>query len=269
MNQEKIRIQKVLARAGVASRRHCEELIDEGRIQVNGKTVKKQGTKVDPENDEILLDGNSVDLSFESYTIMLNKPAGYLSAMDDARGKRCVSELVPFDKYPNLFHVGRLDFDTTGLLIFTTDGELGQKILHPKAETTKTYLVAVKEQPSDTRLQILRDGVELNDGLTSPAEVRVLKDREREKAITAFDFASPGASGIAEGHSPQELACACILEVKIHEGKNRQIRRMFSTIAHPVMALHRTAIAGLKLDKLERGKFRELDEEEIDKLIGE
>ncbi|MCF0104238.1 MAG: rRNA pseudouridine synthase [Eggerthellaceae bacterium] len=266
---EKIRIQKFLARAGVASRRHCEELIDEGRILVNGTTVKKQGTKIDPKYDEILLDGKPVRLSFEKYTIMLNKPAGYLSAMNDERGKRCVSELVPFDKYPNLFHVGRLDFDSTGLLIFTTDGELAQNILHPKAGISKTYLAATKEQPSNTRLQILRKGIKLKDGITSPAEIKVLKGKKRETAVSAFAFRRPGASGLAEGSSVDELESSCILEVKMHEGRNRQIRRMFSAIAYPVLALHRVTIGSLKLGELERGNFRKLAETEIKKLIGE
>ena len=138
-----VRLQKFLARAGVASRRASEKLIEAGRISVNGQVVTELGTKVDPEADEVRLDGAPVRKAAEAVTLMLNKPAGYLTSMKDPQGRPCVAQLVPLDEFPALYPLGRLDYDTTGLLLFSTDGELGNAVLHPSHHVDKTYRALV------------------------------------------------------------------------------------------------------------------------------
>ena len=171
---EPVRLQKFLARAGVASRRASEELIASGRVSVNGEVVREMGTKIDPACAVVELDGARVTLPEEQVVLMLNKPAGYLSAMSDAHDGRCVSELVPTNRFAGLFPVGRLDKDTTGLLLFTNDGELGNALIHPRHHVPKTYRALVSGQVGERALETLRSGVVLEDGPTQPAEVELL-----------------------------------------------------------------------------------------------
>ncbi|MFA5802680.1 MAG: pseudouridine synthase [Thermoleophilia bacterium] len=224
------RLQKYLARAGIASRRKCEELILAGRVKVNGATVTEHGARVFP-GDEVVLDGEPVlPESLEYY--LLNKPAGVVSAVSDERYETVVS-LVPANA--RLFPVGRLDMDTTGLLLLTNDGPLANGLMHPRFEVDKVYRVEVRGEVSPAVLRRLRGGVELEDGVTSPADVQV-------------------AGSNRNGD---------ILKITIHEGRKRQVRRMMQVTGNHVMKLHREKYAILTDDGLEPGDFRSLTEEEV------
>lgn len=235
---EPMRLQKYLARAGVASRRASERLIEEGRVSVNGQAVCELGVKVVPGADAVVLDGAPVVLESEHVVLMLNKPAGCLTTMRDDRGRACVAELVPTDRYPGLFAVGRLDFDTTGLLLFTTDGELGHALLHPSHHVDKVYEAVVHGVPDDAALDRLRAGVVLDDGPTQPAGVRMLSARGRRAR----------------------------LEITIHEGRKRQVKRMCEAVGHPVERLSRVAFGPLSLDDLREGAWRTLSPDEVASL---
>lgn len=230
-----VRLQKFLARAGVASRRASEKLIEAGRISVNGQVVTELGTKVDPEADEVRLDGAPVRKAAEAVTLMLNKPAGYLTSMKDPQGRPCVAQLVPLDEFPALYPLGRLDYDTTGLLLFSTDGELGNAVLHPSHHVDKTYRALVKGKPSEAALDRLRSGVVLDDGPTQPAEVRLAGCKGKNAYV----------------------------EIIIHEGRKRQVKRMCEAIGHPVLQLHRASFGPLELGDLPEGKYRVLSEQEV------
>lgn len=236
---EPVRLQKYLARCGAASRRGSEALITAGRVSVNGSVVTELGTKVVPGVDEVMLDGMPVVSSDETVVLMLNKPAGYLSAMSDSHGGSCVSELVPIDEYPGLFPVGRLDKGTTGLLLFTNDGELGNALIHPRHHVPKTYRAWVKGAVGPKALAALREGIMLDDGITQPAEVEVL-ERNNDRTL---------------------------LELTIYEGRNRQIRRMGAAVNHPVERLERIALGPVKLGSLKCGAWRLLDDEEHRALL--
>lgn len=226
-----------MARAGIASRRASEELIESGRVTVNGK-VAKLGEKADLARDEVAFDGELVSVPDKHVVIALNKPVGYVSAMKDGRSRKCASELLPMDAHPSLFHVGRLDADTSGLLLFTTDGELGNRLAHPSHEVMKTYVARVKGCVSEDDIKRLEEGVMLKDGMTSPAQARLL---------------SAGR--------------ASVVELKIHEGRNRQVRRMMEALGHPVISLQRVAIGNLTLDGIPEGAWRELTDEDIQLLL--
>ena len=236
--QESMRLQKFLARGGVASRRASEKLILTGRVLVNGQVVTELGTKVNPHEDEVFVDGKKVAVKRDDVVLMLYKPAGYLTSMKDDRGRPCVAQLVPVDAYPGLFPVGRLDFDTTGLLLFTTDGELGNALLHPSFHVDKQYHALVQGHPSKEALATLRKGVRLEDGITAPARVSVLK---QQKTST-------------------------LLSLTIHEGKKRQVKRMCEAVGHPVIRLHRAQFGPLCLEGLAEGSYRLLSDEEVAKL---
>lgn len=253
-----MRLQKYLARAGVASRRACERLIAEGHVSVNGTIVIEMGTKVGP-GDEVRVDGALIDPLEDQITFILHKPAGFVTTMDDPQGRPCVAELVPRDEHPALFPVGRLDADTTGLLLFTTDGELGNALLHPSHHVDKTYYALVEGVPTEDELERLRTGIELDDGMTSPAVVELLVGNARKDAERAIGE-GPDASGQRSRNVyAGEASC---LSVTIHEGRKRQVRRMFEAIGHPVIALHRATFGPLDLGGLPRGEYRELTEHE-------
>ncbi|MDD4152600.1 MAG: pseudouridine synthase [bacterium] len=224
----------MLARAGIASRRGSEELIRAGRVTVNGH-IGLIGDRADPETDEICLDGQPVAPLLKFIYLALNKPCGYLSTRHDPQGRRTLMDLVPFK---NVYPVGRLDKDTSGLILLTNDGEFAYLMAHPSHEVDKTYLARVEGKPAMTDLQRLRKGIILDDGITSPARVRIIQ-------------AGPNAA---------------LVEIVIHEGRKRQVRRMFEAVGHPVLELCRIAINGLKLGNLEPGKYRELAPSEIMEL---
>ena len=243
-------------------------------MTINGKVADKLGTKVDPETDEVRVDGGVVALQDSTVTLMLNKPAGYVTTMADPQGRLCVASLVPVDEYPSLFPVGRLDRDTSGLLLFSTDGELGNALLHPSKHVDKTYLALVEGTPGDAALRLLRDGLPLEDGMTCPAKVEVLEGEARTVALAeigAVDEA--GASGVAARHAGASSraaleADATVLSITIHEGRNRQVRRMCAAVGHPVIALHRRSFGLLALGGLPKGSWRLLTDAELTLLTG-
>lgn len=231
------RLQKFLARAGVASRRACEELIRAGRVQVNGKTVTKLGTRIDPQRDRVDVDGRKVEPPASLVTIMLNKPAGYVTTCSDEHGRPTVLDLVPENLGP-LHPVGRLDMDTEGLLLLTNDGELTYRLTHPKFKVEKEYVAEVEGVPSESALRRLREGVEIDGDRTAPAQVKLEKVSRR----------------------------AAVLRLRIHEGRKRQVKRMLSAVGHPVRRLRRVQIGPIKLGALPLGDTRPLSREEVDSL---
>ena len=267
-----MRLQKFLARAGVASRRAAEELITQGRVTINGEIASKLGTKVNAETDVVRVDDREVQIADTSVTLMLNKPAGYVTTMSDPQGRPCVAALVPVDAYPSLFPLGRLDRDTSGLLLFSTDGELGNALLHPSRHVDKTYLALVEGAVSDTALNLLRKGLPLEDGMTAPAKVTVLTGEAREEALAEMGaVGEAGASGVSARHSGASSRTvlehsATLLSITIHEGRNRQVRRMGAAVGNPVIALHRRSFGPLTLDALPKGSWRFLTESEVSAL---
>ena len=261
-----MRLQKFLARAGVASRRGSENLMTAGRVTVNGHVVTELGSKVDPRVDEVAVDGRAVRLADGPVTLMLHKPAGYVTTMSDPQGRPTVADLVPTDRHPGLFPVGRLDADTTGLLLFSTDGELGNGLLHPKRHVTKRYLACVEGRPAERELARLRRGIDLDDGPTRPADVRLLEGAAARRAERLLDM--PPA---APPRSSREYAAVCegraaarsIVRVALCEGRKRQVKRMLAAVGHPVVALHRDSFGPLGLGGLPRGEWRELSAEEV------
>jgi pseudouridine synthase len=229
------RLQKVLAAAGVASRRKCEELIAAGRVRVNGEVVTAMGIKVSPQ-DRIEVDGIPVKRDEAMVYYILNKPAGYITTVRDTHGRPTVMSLVPATT--RVFPVGRLDMDTQGLLLLTNDGELANALLHPSAQVDKVYRVTVAGQVREQAIAMLEKGVQLEEGRTAPAKVRVL--------------------GYRDGRTR--------LELTIHEGRKRQVKRMFQAVGHRVLKLERIKFAFLTLSGLERGKYRTLTDEEVQGL---
>lgn len=265
-----MRLQKFLARAGVASRRHAEELIVAGRVMVNGQPAEL-GCSVDPGSDEIRVDGGApVRLAEGDVTIMLHKPAGYVTTMDDPQGRATVADLVPADRFPGLFPVGRLDRDTTGLLLFTTDGELGNALLHPRRHVEKRYLALVEGTPDAKALERLRRGVALSDGMTLPARAELLRGGDAQKAARAIGTGK-GAGGINASHTGKrnravrEKTGSYVL-VGLREGRKREVRRMLEAVGYPVIALHRSSFGPLELGDLPRGSWRELADVEVGEL---
>jgi 23S rRNA pseudouridine2605 synthase len=231
------RLQKLLARAGLGSRRSCEELIRDGRVTVAGRTVCKLGAKASP-TDEIRVDGEPIDIPQDRLYLVLNKPPGYVTTCDDPQGRPTVMDLVPAQLRSRVFPVGRLDQETTGLLLLTDDGELTQRLLHPGHHVAKEYVADVEGTPGESKLRRLRSGMELSDGQTQPAEVILV------------------ATGGGESR----------LRIIITEGRNRQIRRMCEAIGHPVRRLKRVAMGPLHLGELSLGELRELREPQVNSL---
>lgn len=236
-SDEGIRLQKVLAAAGVGSRRACEEMIDEGRVEVDGRIVLEQGLRVDPISSVIKVDGMRIPTAPGHVVLALNKPRGVHSTMTDDRGRPCVGDYLRGRK-ERLFHVGRLDADTEGLLLFTNDGELAQRLAHPSHGVTKTYLAQVKGTIPRGLGKQLRDGVELDDG-----PVRV----DRFRVVTS----APGRS---------------LVEVVLHEGRKHVVRRMLAAVGHPVEGLVRVKVGPIGLGDLRSGKVRTLTMTEVGEL---
>lgn len=231
------RLQKYLAHAGVASRRQCEEMILAGRVKVNGKVVKELGTKVTPGKDRVLVDGKPIQRREQKVYMMINKPRGYVSTVKDDKERKTVLELIP-DVKERVYPVGRLDYDSEGLLLLTNDGELTYALTHPKHQVPKTYRVRVKGIPDEQKLDKLANGIELEDGITAPATVSL--------------------NHVLNGNA--------LLEITIHEGKNRQVRRMCEAIGHPALRLVRIRIGPLELRKLPSGEVRTLSFTEINAI---
>ena len=234
------RLQKYLAECGIASRRKCEEYIIQGKVQVNGKTITELGVKVNPEKDKITFEGKNVKQEDKKVYILLNKPIGYVTTSDEQFGRDKVLDLVKVRE--RVVPVGRLDMYTSGALILTNDGDFVYKVTHPKHEITKTYTVTVKGIIKNEEVEQLRKGVKIDDYTTRPAKVKILKTDE-EKDISR-------------------------LEITIHEGKNRQVRRMCESVGRRVIALHRSKIGNIGVKDIELGKWRYLKDFEVKTLIG-
>lgn len=228
MADDGVRVQKVLARAGFGSRRACEALIDEGRVTVNDEVVSL-GARIDPEHDRLAVDGVPVSVRAGLVYYLLNKPTGVVTTADDPQGRPTVVDLVP--REPRVFPVGRLDYDTEGLLVLTNDGDLTHRLTHPSFGVEKEYLAQVEGRPSRGALRTLREGVDLDDGRTAPAKVSTPQ---------------PG-----------------MLRLVIHEGRNRQVRRMCEAVGHPVVRLVRTRIGSLTDPSLAPGAWRHLTTDEV------
>jgi 23S rRNA pseudouridine2605 synthase len=226
------RLQKVLARVGFGSRRVCEQLIDEGRVEVNGE-VAMLGRRVDPERDRVAVDGVTIPVRPGLVYYLLNKPSKVVTTASDPEGRPTVVELVPAE--PRVFPVGRLDWDTEGVLLLTNDGDLAHGLTHPSRGVPKTYLAEVTGVPSRGALRQLREGIDLEDGRTAPAKARLA----------------------------QATPTGAALEIVIHEGRNRQVRRMCEAIGHPVRRLVRTRFGPLHDNRLAPGQWRALTQGEI------
>ena len=235
--QTGIRLQKVLASSGIGSRRACEELIAAGRVAVNGRVVREMGTRIDPAVDQVAVDGIPVPVVPDLVYLALNKPRGVLSAMHDDQGRPCVGDYVA-DREQRVFHVGRLDADSEGLLLLTNDGALAHRLSHPSFGVPKTYLVQIDGRPPRRLPQNLRSGVELDDGPARADAARIVGGTESATQI----------------------------EVVIHDGRNRVVRRMFDALGHPVRRLVRTSIGPLPLGELRPGRVRHLSQPEVRSL---
>ena len=235
----KVRLQKALAEAGFASRRGSEELIKAGRVTVDGVTAEL-GASADPDTQVIAVDGRPISAETKEYWL-LNKPAGVLSAVTDARGRRTVTDCVP--TRARVFPVGRLDLDSTGLVLLTNDGDLAGRLLHPRFHVEKEYQVRVRGVVGRDAMDLLRRGVPLEDGMTAPATVQVLE-------VTRPDGGGPQTS----------------LKIVVHEGRKRQVRRMLETVGHRVVALHRSRFDSLTDVGLLPGQARRLSDAELERL---
>ncbi|ANF32982.1 MFS transporter [Leifsonia xyli] len=234
------RLQKVMAAAGVASRRVSEELIVAGRVTVNGKVVQELGTRVDPAVDKVAVDGTAVQLDTSRRYVMLNKPVGVVSSMRDEQGRPDLSRFTA--QYPErLFNVGRLDAETSGLLILTNDGELAHVLAHPSFGVTKTYIARVRGVMTPQTIGQLTKGVELEDGPIAADKARLLQSNQRD------------------GES--------LVEITLHSGRNRIVRRMLAEVGHPVVELVRRQFGPLHLGTLKVGHLRDLTKDELGKLL--
>lgn len=233
-----MRLQKFLALSGVASRRASERLIAEGHVAVNGLTVTEMGVQVDEAHDRVTVDGKPCRIQAEKHYLAYNKPIGEVTTVSDPEGRPTVMD--KFADYPvRLYPVGRLDFDSEGLLLLTNDGDLMNNLLHPSREVAKEYLVKASSRVSEETIRRLRAGVALDDGrMTSPADVHLVR---------------------------YEAFCTILL-ITIHEGRNRQVRRMLNAVGHEVIALKRVGFATIKLRDLPRGQWRRLTDAEVRKL---
>lgn len=237
-----VRLQKLLAQSGVASRRRCEELMLDGQVEVDGEVVTRLGTKVDPRTAVIRVSGKRLPPASPHVYLALHKPRGVVSTMSDPEGRRTLQDYVA-DRPERLFHVGRLDTDTSGLILLTNDGDFAHRLAHPSYEVDKTYVAEVEGDLTKATLQRLRDGVTLEDGPVTVSRVRVVSRGE----------------GGAAGRS--------IVELVIHEGRNRIVRRLLDEVGHPVRRLTRTQLGPVRLGSLATGQLRELTSDELGALL--
>jgi len=239
-----VRLQKVLAQAGIGSRRACEALIGEGRVEVNSEVVTEQGRRVDPERDVIRVDGARIPPPRRHLYLALNKPRGVVVTMDDPEGRRTVADVLAEGasrslKKERLFHVGRLDTDSEGLLILTNDGDFAHKLAHPSYQVPKTYIVEVTGVVSPQTLRRLRRGITLEDGPVRPTSVKIVSSAG-EKSL---------------------------LKITLQEGRNRIVRRTMEAVGHPVRRLSRIGIGPVRLGNLQTGEYLELTAEELGGLL--
>lgn len=237
MTDGKVRLQKFLAESGVASRRKSEELIDQGKVKVNGN-IAQIGDKINPKKDTVTVNGKKIVKQKSHTYIMLHKPRGFITTMNDEMDRKCVAQLIK-DVPGRVYPVGRLDRDSEGMLLFTNDGEFANAMTHPTRHVPKTYRVTVRPSVNEEQITKLTTGIMIDDRMTSPCEVRIVT-REEGRVV---------------------------LEIILHEGRNRQIRKMCEEVGLEVARLKRTAIGSIKLGMLKQGDYRELTEDEVRKLM--
>ncbi|BCL59374.1 pseudouridine synthase [Desulfomarina profundi] len=238
MAMNPLRLQKYLAHCGVASRRKCEEFIQAGRVRVDGKIVDQPGVKITPGRHNITFDGQPVSQKNKHEYYLLNKPAGYVTTLSDPQGRPVVRSLLK-NIHTRLFPVGRLDIDTEGALILTNDGQFAQKVQHPSFETNKTYEAVIRGHIKQSTIRLLEKGIMLEKKMTAPAKIRFLSQKGKNSAI----------------------------QITIHEGRKRQVRKMFGAVGHPVIHLKRIAYGRLQLRNLPPGQYRKLDGEDLKKVF--
>lgn len=231
------RLQKYLADCGIASRRKSEELILAGKVKVNGKIVRELGVKVNPDRDKVMYEDKLIKIQKKKVYILLNKPAGYISAARDQFDNPSILHLIK-DINVRLYPVGRLDKDTTGAIILTNDGDFSYKLTHPKHEISKTYIAEVEGVPTVDEMRTFAKGVYIDGRKTYPAKIRIVKETKKNS----------------------------IVEIIIHEGRNRQVKKMCEEIGHKVISLHRQAIGKITIDNVKEGSFRYLTDKEIEML---
>lgn len=234
-----MRLNKFLSNSGVASRRKCDEIIQEGRVFVNGKQVNELGLQVNPKKDKVTIEGKRINLPSSFVYIKLNKPKGYACTASDEKGRKTIYELIDTDE--RLFSIGRLDYDTEGLIILTNDGEFANKVAHPRYHTEKEYRVTAEGEIVESELAVMRKGVVIDGERLPSAKIEKL----------SFE------NGFTK------------LSVVIDEGKNRQIRKMFEAIGHQIKLLKRVRIGNVKLGGLSRGEYKDLTEDELNSLVKE
>lgn len=236
---EGIRLQKVLAQAGVASRRAAEVMIEEGRVEVNGRVVTEQGRRVDPDRDTIRVDGARIPPPRRHVYVVFNKPRGVVSTMDDPEGRPTITDYLGRHARDRLFHVGRLDTDTDGMLLLTNDGDFAQRMMHPSYELSKTYVAELEGFLDDRTLGRLAKGITLEDGWVRPDRIKLGARTEARTMVT----------------------------IVLHEGRNRIVRRMFEAVGHPVRSLSRTRIGPVRMGQLKSGTMRDLTRDELGALL--
>jgi len=230
------RLQKFMARCGVASRRKCEEIILSGRVKVNDLTITEIGTKIDCETDTVILDGTVLKPEEKKVYIALNKPEGYVSTVKDEKARKTVLDLVKVNE--RIYPIGRLDYDTSGLILLTNDGDVYNNVIHPRAIINKVYVATVEGIPTENKIKSFEKGIDIGDYITASGKCQLLKKYNNK----------------------------CELQIIIHEGKNRQVRRMCDAIGHPVVMLKRISVGKITLGDLPKGKWRYLDEAEVNYL---
>lgn len=228
------RLQKYMSSCGVASRRKCEEIILSGKVKVNGVLVNEVGTKVDPSKDIVEYDGKIISKEENKVYIMLNKPEGYISSVKDEKGRDTILDIVKVKE--RIYPIGRLDYDSSGLLLLTNDGEIYNKIIHPRVEIMKKYIAVVKGEITEKDIKKFEIGIDIGGYITAPAKLKIIS---LDKDVST-------------------------VEIGIHEGKNRQIRKMCAALNHEVLSLKRISIGEIKLGYLKRGEYRNLNKEEVD-----
>lgn len=232
------RLQKYMARCGVASRRKCEEIILSGKVKVNNKLVNELGVKINSEIDIVSYEGKIIKPEEKKLYIMLNKPEGYITSVKDEKGRKTILDLVKVDE--RIYPIGRLDYDSSGLILLTNDGDIYNKIIHPRVKIGKKYIVLCKGEFSKEELIRFENGIDIGGYVTAKAKIEILdKEKGKNNSINT------------------------LVEITIHEGKNRQIRRMCEALGHPVISLKRISIGDLKLGYLKKGEWRYLTENEL------
>lgn len=231
------RLQKYMASCGVASRRKCEEIILAGRVKVDGAIVRELGTKIDIDRSVVEIDGKIIRPEEEKVYILLNKPVGYISAVSDDRGRKTIVDLIGAKE--RIFPIGRLDYDTSGLILLTNDGDVYNKVIHPRGEINKVYVAEVRGIPNDGVKKKFEEGIDIGDYMTAPGKFKVLK----------------------------KFKNSALVEITIHEGRNRQVRRMCDAVGFPVLTLRRISVGAIELKgDLNEGQWRNLTEREVDYL---